>query len=151
LTHATAGSDILLKRPGSSGSPTRSACYMLAYMGELYGVELEPEVRKWLDTLSLPDYRTVEFHADRLAEAPTTLGEPYSRHLRGAVRELRFHLGRTAWRISYWLAPQRRIVLLTVFRKTRSRETAEVDRAVAAQQVCEDQHQAATHIYDREG
>jgi len=124
---------------------------MLAYMGSRYDVELEPEVREWLDTLSLIDYRTVEYHADRLAEAPTTLGEPYSRHLRGAVRELRFHLGRTAWRISYWLAPDRRIVLLTVFRKTRNRETAQVDRAVAAQRVCEDQHQAATHVYDREG
>lgn len=99
----------------------------------------------------MADYRTVEYHADRLAEAPTTLGEPYSRHLRGAVRELRFHLGRTAWRISYWLAPQRRIVLLTVFRKTRGRETAQVERAVDAQRVCEDQHQAATHIHHREG
>jgi hypothetical protein len=38
--------------------------------------ELEPEVRKWLDTLPLPEYRTVEYHADRLAEAPATLGEP---------------------------------------------------------------------------
>ena len=65
---------------------------MLAYMGDRYDVELEPEVREWLDTLPLADYRTVEYHADRLAEAPTTLGEPYSRHLRGAVRELRFHL-----------------------------------------------------------
>lgn len=124
---------------------------MVAYMGDLYDVELEPEVREWLDTLSLVDYRTVEYHADRLAAAPTTLGEPYSRHLRGAVRELRFHLSRSAWRISYWLAPQRRIVLLTVFRKTRGREAAEVDRAVTAQQVCETRHQAATHIYDREG
>jgi phage-related protein len=124
---------------------------MLAYMGSRYDVELEPEVREWLDTLSLIDYRTVEYHADRLAEAPITLGEPYSRHLRGGVRELRFHLGRTAWRISYWLAPDRRIVLLTVFRKTRDRETAQVDRAMAAQRVCEDQHQAATHVYDREG
>lgn len=114
-------------------------------------VELEPEVREWLDTLSLVAYRTVEYHADRLAEAPTTLGEPYSRHLRGAVRELRFHLGRTAWRISYWLAPDRRIVLLTVFRKTRNRETAQVDRAVAAQRACEARHQAATHVYDRQG
>jgi phage-related protein len=120
-------------------------------MGSRYDVELEPEVRQWLDTLSVTDYRTVEYHADRLAEAPTTLGEPYSRHLSGAVRELRFHLGRTAWRISYWLAPHRRIVLLTVFRKTRNRETAQVDRAITAQRVCEDQHQAATHIYDREG
>ena len=120
-------------------------------MGSRYDVELEPEVREWLGTLSLIDSRTVEYHADRLAEAPTTLGEPYSRRLRGAVRELRFHLGRTAWRISYWLAPGRRIVLLTVFRKTRNRETAQVERAVAAQRVCEDQHQPATHVYDREG
>ena len=92
--------------------PTR---YILAYMGDRYDVELEPEVRSWLETLPLPEYRTVEYHADRLSEAPATLGEPYSRHLRGAVRELRFHLGRSAWRVSYWLAPGRRIVLLTVF------------------------------------
>ncbi|MBN1170595.1 MAG: type II toxin-antitoxin system RelE/ParE family toxin [Micromonosporaceae bacterium] len=120
-------------------------------MGDRYDVELEPEVRRWLNTLPLADYRTVEYHADRLAEAPTTLSEPYSRHLRGPVRELRFHLNRSAWRISYWLAPHRRIVLLTVFRKTRGREAAEVDREVAAQQICEHQHRAATHLYDREG
>ncbi|WP_373873326.1 type II toxin-antitoxin system RelE/ParE family toxin [Actinoplanes derwentensis] len=71
-------------------------------MGDRYDVELEPEVRRWLDSLPLPAYRTVEFHADRLAEAPTTLGEPYSKHLQGAVRELRFHLGRVAWRVTYW-------------------------------------------------
>jgi len=67
---------------------------MLAYMGDRFDVELEPEVRRWLDTLPLPAYRTVEYHADRPAAAPTTLGEPYSKHLQGAVRELRFHLGR---------------------------------------------------------
>ena len=76
-------------------------------MGSRYDVELEPEVREWLDTLSLADYRTVEYHADRLAVAPTSLGEPC--------------------------------------------ETAQVDRAITAQQVCEGQHQAATHIYDRKG
>ena len=124
---------------------------MFAYMADRYDVELEPEVQAWLDTLSLADYRTVEYHADRLADSPTTLGQPYSRHLDGAVRELRFHLGRSAWRVTYWLAPQRRVVLLTVFRKTRRRETAEVDRAVAAQQICEAKHEAASHLYDREG
>jgi phage-related protein len=124
-------------------------CYMLAYMGDRYDVELEPEVRDWLDALPLAQYRTVEYHADRLAEAPTTLGEPYSKHLQGAVRELRFHLGRSAWRVTYWLAPQQRIVLLTVFRKTRDRETSEIDRAVAAQRTCERHHRPATHTYDR--
>jgi hypothetical protein len=97
LTASTSTAD----RRGGRGGP---ACYMLAYMGDRYEVELEPEVREWLDTLPLGDYRTVEYHADRLAEAPTTLGEPYSRHLHGAVRELRFHLSRSAWRVSYWLA-----------------------------------------------
>ena len=62
---------------------------MFAYMADRYDIELEPEVQKWLEALSLADYRTVEYHGDRLAEAPTTLGEPYSRHLQGAVRELR--------------------------------------------------------------
>jgi Phage derived protein Gp49-like (DUF891) len=45
------------------------------------------------------------------------------------VRELRFHLLRQQTRVTYWLAPGRRVVLLTVFRKTRSAETAEVARA----------------------
>ena len=43
---------------------------------------------------------------------------------KGAVRELRFHLARAAWRVTYWLAPGRRIVLLTVFRKTRDHQRA---------------------------
>lgn len=118
-------------------------------MSDRYDVELEPEVRDWLGSLSLSDYRTVEYHADRLAEAPRTLGEPYSKHLQGAVRELRFHLGRSAWRVTYWLAPRQRVVLLTAFRKTRDRETNEVNRAIAAQRICERHHQAATHTYDR--
>ena len=74
----------------------------------------------------------VEYHADRLAEAPGTFGEPYSRHLGGPVRGLRLHLGRSAWRVTYWLAPGRRIVLLTVFRKTRGREAREIERTFAA-------------------
>jgi len=118
-------------------------------MSDRYEVELEPEVRDWLDGLSLADYRTVEYHADRLADSPTTLGEPYSKHLHGAVRELRFHLGRSAWRVTYWLAPEQRIVLLTVFRKTRDRDTAEVNRAIWVQRRCELDHQAATHTYER--
>jgi len=118
-------------------------------MSDRYDVELEPEVRDWLDGLMLADYRTVEYHADRLAETPTTLGEPYSKHLQGAVRELRFHLGRSPWRITYWLAAEQRIVLLTIFRKTRDRETSEVNRAVTAQRTCELRHQPATHTDDR--
>jgi hypothetical protein len=52
--------------------------------------------------------------------------------------------------ISYWLAPGRRIVLLTVFRKTRMREDAEVKRARQAKQLCEAEHPAAHETYSRE-
>lgn len=65
------------------------------------------------------------------------------------VRELRFHLSGKAIRISYWLTRERRLVLLTVFAKTRMRERAEVDRAIHAQKVCEAEHDPAAHVYDR--
>ncbi|MEV6417468.1 type II toxin-antitoxin system RelE/ParE family toxin [Kribbella sp. NPDC051718] len=57
------------------------------------------------------------------------LGEPYTKQLDGKLRELRFWLEQDAMRISYWIATDRRVVLLTVFRKSRMRETREVDRA----------------------
>jgi hypothetical protein len=48
-----------------------------------YVIELEPEVRDWLETLRLTEYAKVEAMADVLAERAETLGEPYSRHLGG--------------------------------------------------------------------
>lgn len=116
----------------------------------LYDIELEPEVRAWLDSLSDREYGRVMAYADLLAEEAETLGEPYSRHLRGKVRELRFPLRRQQFRISYWVAPRRRVVLLTVFYKTRRVETAEVERAVQAQKECAASHGHAETIYDRE-
>jgi hypothetical protein len=46
-------------------------------------------------------------------------------------------------RIAYWLAPGQRVILLTVFRKTKMRETAEVQRAHQAQALCEQSHPPA--------
>ncbi|WP_030383236.1 MULTISPECIES: type II toxin-antitoxin system RelE/ParE family toxin [unclassified Streptomyces] len=110
---------------------------------------IEPEVRDWLELLPFRLYRRVEDKTDRLLDEPTTLGEPYSRHLGGKLRELRFELDGEAVRIPYWLAPGQRIVLLTVFRKTRMREAAEVERAHQAQKVCEGEHGHAQHTYER--
>lgn len=39
-------------------------------------------------------------------------------------------------RITYWIAPHRRIVLLTVFHKTRMRDDREVERARRAMRRC---------------
>ncbi|NGO81305.1 type II toxin-antitoxin system RelE/ParE family toxin [Streptomyces sp. YC504] len=112
-------------------------------MAGRYEVEIEPEVEQWLAERSPRDFVRCEYYADLLADNAETLGEPRSRHLGGKVRELRFHLGSEDVRITYWLAPGRRVVLLTVFRKTRMREAAEVDRAQKMQALCESEHPPA--------
>lgn len=127
--------------------------YIIEIMdGERYTLEIEPEVCLWLENIPAHHYVIAEQKVDRLAENATTLGEPYTRHLGGRLRELRFHLDGNAQRITYGVAPGRRIVLLTVFRKTRMRETAEVERAHAAQAACEARHvPAAEHaVYSRD-
>jgi len=100
-------------------------------MAGLYEVELEPEVRSWPASLSDRDFGRVDF-------------------LGGKVRELRFHLLRQQTRVTYWLAPGQQMILLTVFRKTRSTETAEVARALHAQEICESKHGRAHNVFDRE-
>lgn len=118
-------------------------------MTQPWRIEIEPEVRHWLELLPDAHCDKAERAADLLAAQPTTLGEPYARHLGGKVRELRFTMDGSAVRVTYWLAPARRIVLLTVFRKTRQRENAEVERAQQAQKECEAAHEPAQHDYDR--
>lgn len=99
-------------------------------------IELEEEVERWL--LALPDeaFGQAERYIDLLAEQGVHLGEPFTRQLHGKLRELRFHLGRQQIRITYYVATGRRIVLLTVFVKTRQRERTEIQRAWRAMQVC---------------
>ena len=99
-------------------------------------IELEQEVEAWLR--SLPDelFGQAERYIDLLAERGVHLDEPFTRQLRGKLRELRFHVGRQQTRITYYIATGRRIVLLTVFVKTRRRERLEVERAWRAMQVC---------------
>jgi phage-related protein len=96
------------------------------------------------------DFGRVDFLVGLLAEHAEDLGEPYTRHLGGKIRELRFHLLREQTRITYWLAPQRRVILLTVFRNTRRAETAEVARALRPQEICESTHTIAHEVFDRE-
>jgi hypothetical protein len=101
--------------------------------------ELEPEVRDWLEGLDDQRWAQAMFHLDLLEERGALLGEPYTRQLAGKLRELRFYCGGQRVRISYWIAPGRRIIMLTVFTKTRMRETAEVARAQAALARCQDE------------
>lgn len=99
-------------------------------------VELEPEVRDWFLALEDTDAARVRFHVDRLVDLGPVLDEPYTRQLDGKLRELRFFLSTRPTRITYWIAPGRRIILLTVFVKTQRQERREIRRAKQAMERC---------------
>ena len=107
-------------------------------------VELEPEVRDWYLALADDDQARVRFHIDRLAELGVALDEPHTRQLAGKLRELRFYLSGRPTRITYWIAPGRRIILLTVFIKTQRRERAEIQRARDAMDRCQTEAHTVT-------
>ena len=108
-------------------------------------VELEPEVRDWLEGLSGAEFGHAAFYVDLLAERGLLLSEPYTKQLDGKLRELRFDLSRQAVRITYWIASGRRIILLTVFAKTKDRDRAQVARARKAMLACI----GAKHVLDK--
>jgi hypothetical protein len=99
-------------------------------------VELEPEVRDWYLTLDDDQQGRVDFHIDRLSREGPLLDEPHTKQLDGKLRELRFFLGSRATRITYWIAPGRRIILLTVFEKTKRQERRQIERARRAMDRC---------------
>lgn len=99
-------------------------------------IELEPEVEHWLLSLTDDEFGRAERYIDLLAEEGVLLDEPFTRQLEGKLRELRFYLGRRRTRITYFIATGRRIILLSMFAKTRPRERAEIARAVRAMERC---------------
>lgn len=110
-------------------------------------VELEREVRDWYLALEDDHQGRVDFHIDRLAQEGPLLDEPHTKQLDGKLRELRFYLGSRPMRITYWIAPGRRIILLTVFEKTKRQERRQIERArramdrcIAEEHLAEDDH-----------
>ncbi|WP_225846142.1 type II toxin-antitoxin system RelE/ParE family toxin [Streptomyces sp. HPF1205] len=99
-------------------------------------VELEPEVAQWLAALDDKRWAQALMHLDLLEERGVLLGDPYTRQLDGKLRELRFYCGEQRVRVTYWIAAGRRIIMLTVFTKTRMREVDEIERARRALERC---------------
>jgi hypothetical protein len=99
-------------------------------------VELELEVEEWLLSLSKSDFGRAAFYIDLLVERGPLLDEPYSKQLRGKLRELRFYMRRDRQRILYFLTSGQRAILQTVFRKQQARERAEIERAERAMVRC---------------
>ncbi|MET9530983.1 type II toxin-antitoxin system RelE/ParE family toxin [Streptomyces sp. NPDC006649] len=112
-------------------------------------LEMEPEVRRWLEALPIKHHRKVEEYAELLAAMGTRTPMPFARPLRNGVYELRPTLDGQATRITYWFAPDHRIVLLTVLHKTRMHEEAQVVRAIAARTTRESEHGPAHLSYSR--
>jgi phage-related protein len=108
-----------------------------------WSVELEPEVQTWLESLSVAEFATAAFQLDRLADRGAQLRMPHSRSLGEGLFELRFDLGRVAQRVTFFFPGEARVVLLTVFRKQRSNERAEVSRARMTMRRCIEQAHAA--------
>lgn len=99
-------------------------------------VELHDEVVAWLDTLADHEWQRVVVIVDRLAEQGHQARMPLSRSLGDGLFELRFTLGPTARRITYRFTKDSRIILLTTFRKQRTNERHEIDRARTAAAQC---------------
>lgn len=95
----------------------------------MWRIEAEDEVDTWLMKLSARD---AAVHASTCNCSPNTAA-PWPCRTRAASGtayvELRFHLRDEQRRITFWIAPDRRIVLLTTFRKQRQNERREVERA----------------------
>lgn len=106
-------------------------------------IELELEVEEWFLGLDDQRYGQALMHFDLLEDQGVALSYPYARQLDGKLYELRFYCGGLQQRISYWIAPGRRIILLTVFHKTKNRETAEIARAKRAMIACQDENHTA--------
>ena len=89
----------------------------------------EPEVRDWLKALPTSEFATACSTSTWSRTGGRCSGSRTPGSWTGSCGRLRFHLGGRPMRVTYWIAPDRRIVLLTVFVKMRMRESAEVERA----------------------
>ncbi len=71
-----------------------------------------------------------------MLEQGPELRMPNSRPLRAGLFELRIRLRDEQRRITYWFAPDQRIVLLTTFSKQRQNEQGEIARARVEMRRC---------------
>ena len=102
----------------------------------MFEIELHDEIAEWTDTLAKDEWDRTLLLVERLATNGFTARMPYSRALGDGLFELRFTLGSTARRITYRFTTDKRIILLTTFRKQRNNERNEITRARTAAADC---------------
>lgn len=84
-------------------------------------------VDEWLKTLEPKAQARVLRVIDLLKSFGTQLREPYCKHLRGKIWELRISFGRLEYRVLYFSSGRQTFVLLHAFtKKTRKTEPREI-------------------------
>jgi hypothetical protein len=92
-------------------------------------VKLSDEVAAWYRSLRGSDLAKATAVINRLEQMGNTLRMPLSKSLGNGLHELRFDVQNTSRRITYMFEPQRHVITLTTFTKTKSNERREILRA----------------------
>jgi phage-related protein len=74
-------------------------------------------VEEYIDNLDKPQKAKVSNRIEFLRKHKGVLDEPYSKHIRGKIRELRIDFGKNRHRIFYFTFIKKNIVLLHAFLK----------------------------------
>ena len=93
-------------------------------------------VEEWLDTLPDKEHARLRRGFDMLKRFGVQLVMPHARHLRGKLFELRVASGRRDFRVLYFAAAGRRLILLHGFAKSTAK-TPEKDLAIAERRLAE--------------
>ncbi|WP_118913772.1 type II toxin-antitoxin system RelE/ParE family toxin [Mycobacterium shigaense] len=96
---------------------------------QTWHIELSEEVDEWFQALPTRAKAQAIRALDLLAARGSSLRMPHSRKLDEHLWELRFRCEMLNQRITYTVAPERRVITLTAFRKQRDNERKEVARA----------------------
>ena len=88
-------------------------------------------VEVYLDSLPKGHREKIEDIIHLLETRSGVLDEPYSRHLKSKIRELRIHFDGIEHRVLFTLLPNRTILLLTAFsKKTRKTPPRLIEKAI---------------------
>ncbi|SEG74217.1 hypothetical protein SAMN04489712_110201 [Thermomonospora echinospora] len=102
-------------------------------------IELEAEVADWLEQLLTAQFAAVAFAMHLIAAYGALRADPRVQYLGNRfhpMNVMRFYLDTEPMGLSYWCAPERRTVILTVWRVSRICEAAEAARARQALHRC---------------
>jgi len=87
-------------------------------------------VLEYIDNLSDKEQAKVSKYVDFLKVSEGILDEPYSKHIKGKIRELRVDFGKNRHRIFYFTFVEKNIIFLHAFlKKTAKTPLKEIEKA----------------------